>query len=181
MISHKDWRVSEYAPRLSCNPGIRGGTASVGGVLINWVRGAIRSTYAGLLRTGARVRIIDGLDVRVKWPAGREPSLSAGKRVLAAIPVEAVRLEAGLLRRSRQRWNRWIGRIVLVERREAGVLYTVKIHGADWTIQGYGPVAGAHGSCQSWDAVNVVVDPQSIELAVLDPQSYDNIVHSFDH
>lgn len=91
---------------------------------------------------------------------------------MATIPAEAVRLEAGIFRRSKQRWNRWIGRIVLVESGEAGILYTVKIHGEDWTLKGYGPVAGARQPCKTWDVVNVVVDPQTVDFTIVDMRSW---------
>ena len=87
---------------------------------------------------------------------------------MATIPAEAVRLEAGMFRRSKQRWNRWIGRIVLVESGNAGVIYTVKIHGENWTLKSYGSVVGARQPSKTWDVVNVVVDPQKVGLSVID-------------
>jgi hypothetical protein len=32
------------------------------------------------------------------------------------------------IRRSKQRWNGWVGRVVLIEHVEAGAVYTVKVH-----------------------------------------------------
>jgi len=46
-----------------------------------------------------------------------------------------VRLENGLFRRSKQRWYRWVGRIVLIEQVEAAIVYTVKVHGEEWTLK----------------------------------------------
>jgi hypothetical protein len=47
------------------------------------------------------------------------------------------------------------------------MVYTVKIHGEDWTLKGYGPVAGARQPSKTWDVVNVVVDPQRVNLAIV--------------
>jgi len=89
--------------------------------------------------------------------------------VIATIPAEAVRLEAGMFRRSKQRWNRWIGRIVLIEHLESGLAYTVKVHREEWTLKSLGPVLGAQQPSKPWDVVNVVVDPQAVELSTAAP------------
>lgn len=88
--------------------------------------------------------------------------------MVATIPAEAVRLEAGIFRRSTQRWNRWIGRIVLIEPGDAGTVFTVKIHGEGWALKAYGPVVGARELSKPWDEVNVVVDPQRVDLSIVD-------------
>jgi hypothetical protein len=85
------------------------------------------------------------------------------------IPAGAVRLESGMFRRSKQRWNRWVGRIVLIEHLAEGVVYTVKVHGEEWTLKSLGPVLGTKQPSRSWDVVNVVVDPQVVELSVAAP------------
>ena len=92
-----------------------------------------------------------------------------GQRVVATIPADAVRLECGIFRRRKQRWNRWIGRIVLVEQAEFGNVYAVKIHGEEWTLKSHGPVVGARQPSSVWDVVNVVVDPQTVELSMVVP------------
>ena len=85
------------------------------------------------------------------------------------MPANAVRLESGMFRRSKQRWNRWVGRIVLIEHLEAGDVYTVKVHGEEWTIKTLGPVLGAQQSPRPWDVVNVVVDPEAVEFSIAAP------------
>jgi hypothetical protein len=85
------------------------------------------------------------------------------------IPARAVRLESGMFRRSKQRWNRWVGRIVLIEHLEAEVVYTIKVHGEEWTLKSLGPVLGAQQLSKAWDVVNVVVDPQVVELSIAAP------------
>jgi hypothetical protein len=112
-------------------------------------------------------------DLRVKWPIENERLFLVGQRVEATIPAEAVRLEAGIFRRSKQRWNRWIGRIVLVESGDSGAVFTVKIHGEGWTLKGYGPVVGERKPSKTWDVVNVVVDPQRIDLTIVDRKPRD--------
>ena len=87
----------------------------------------------------------------------------------ATIPAEAVRLEHGMFRRSKQRWNRWFGRIVLTQQVEAGTVYTVKVHGQEWTFKSFGPVMGAQRPSKPWDDVNIVVDPQAVELSIVAP------------
>ncbi len=141
-----------------------GGSICAEGTITNWVAGVIHSQHIGLVRTGVRIKVMERTDLRVRWPIGDERCLVVGQRVVATIPAEAVRLEAGMFRRSKQRWNRWIGRIVLVESGEAGMVYTVKIYGESWTLKSYGPVTGARQPSKTWDVVNVVVDPQRVEL-----------------
>lgn len=153
---------------LRTEPPINQGSISTDGTITNWVAGTIQSQYVGLMRAGVRIRVLERTDIRVRWPIGEERYFAKGQHVLAMIPAEAVRLEAGMFRRSKQRWNRWIGRIVLVESAEKGTVYTVKIHGEDWTLKGFGPVVGARQLSKPWDVVTVVVDPQRIALEIME-------------
>lgn len=148
---------------------IDGGTVSAEGSMVNWVVGIVQSQHTGLARTGVRIKIGKRESLRVRWPIGEERFFVVGQQVIATIPAEAVRLEAGMFRRSKQRWNRWIGRIVLGESVETEALYTVKIHGEELTIKGYGPVVGARQRSKPWDVVNVVVDPQRVDLSIAAP------------
>ena len=152
-------RVSTVLERLN-GSGIR-----ADGTITNWVAGVIQSQHMGLVRAGVRIRLMERTDLRVRWPIGEGRRYVSGQTVVVTIPAEAVQLEAGIFRRSSQRWNRWIGRIVLVESGAAGMVYTVKVHGEDWTLKGFGPVVGAREPSKTWDAVNIVVDPQMIHLA----------------
>jgi len=147
----------------------QGGITAADGTIINWIRAVIQSQYVGLVRAGVRIRVGRRTDLCVRWSMRDERLFVVGQRVVATIPAEAVRLESGIFRRSRQRWNRWIGRIVLAEAVEAGTLYTVKVHGEELTIKGYGPVEGARQPSKPWDVVNVVVDPQRIDLSIAAP------------
>ncbi|HEU4683491.1 MAG TPA: hypothetical protein VFS39_03200 [Nitrospira sp.] len=134
----------------------------------NRMLGVVQYQHAGLVNYGVRIKVRGRTDVRAKWPIERRLTYRSGQAVMLTIPIEAVRLEAGIFRRSKARWNRWIGRIVLVERREGKLVYTVKLHGENWTLRGHGPVFGATEPSRPWDVVNVVVDPQTVHLAVVD-------------
>ena len=140
---------------------------------MNWVRGLIHSLihsqYAGLVRAGVRIKVGARTDLRVRGARKDESGFVVGQPVVAMIPATGVRLESGMFRRSRQRWNRWVGRIVLIEHLEAQVVYTVKVHGEDWTLKSVGPVLGAQQPSTAWDVVNVVIDPQEVELSIAAP------------
>lgn len=149
--------------------GVESGSLSAEGTIMNWVRGLIHSQYVGLVRSGVRIKVGARTDLRIRWTKREERCFIVGQPVVAMIPAAAVRLESGMFRRSKQRWNRWVGRIVLIEHLEAGVLYTVKVHGEEWTLKSLGFVLGAKQPSRPWDVVNVVVDPQVVELSVAAP------------
>lgn len=146
---------------------IGNGSICADGRVINWVTGAIQCQYSGLVRSGVRIKVGGRTDLRVRWCQADERFFVMAQQVVATIPADAVRLECGIFRRSKQRWNRWIGRIVLVEQAELGNVYTVKIHGEEWTLKSHGPVVGARQPSRVWDVVNVVVDPQTVELSMV--------------
>jgi len=148
---------------------INQGSISVDGAIVNWIAGIVQSRYIGIVREGVRIKVLDRMDLRVRWPIGEPRYFVDGQKVIATIPAEAVRLEAGMFRRSKQRWNRWIGRIVLIEHLEPGLVYTVKVHREEWTLKSLGPVLGAQQPCKPWDVVNVVVDPQVVEVPIAAP------------
>jgi hypothetical protein len=139
------------------------------GSVMNWVKGVIRSQYVGLVRAGLRMNIAERVDLRVRWKRLDPQRFVVGQSVVATIPAEAVRLEHGMFRRSKQRWNRWFGRIVLIQQVEAVTVYTVKVHGEEWTLKSFGPVMGAQRPSKPWDDVNIVVDPQAVELSIAAP------------
>ena len=166
MISRNThWREKRDEILLTEVP-ISQGSISADGAIVNWIAGVVQSRYTGLVREGVRIKMLDRIDLRVRWPIGQSQRYAGGQHVIATIPAEAVRLEAGMFRRSKQRWNRWIGRIVLVEHLEAGLVYTVKVHREEWTLKSLGPVLGAQQPSKPWDVVNVVVDPQAVEVSI---------------
>ena len=149
--------------------GVESGSCYAAGTIINWVKGAILSQHVGVVRAGVRIKVGTRTDLRVRWVKHEERCFVLGQSVVATIPADAVRLESGMFRRSKQRWNRWVGRVVLVQQVEAGVIYTVKVHGEEWTLKSLGPVLGAQQSIRPWDVVNVVVDPQVVDLSIAAP------------
>lgn len=149
--------------------GVECGSCYAGATIMNWVKGAILSQHVGVVRAGVRIKVGARTDLRVRWVKHEERCFILGQSVIATIPADAVRLESGMFRRSRQRWNRWSGRIVLIQQVEAGTLYTVKVHGEEWTLRSLGPVLGAQQAIRPWDVVNVVVDPQVVDLSIAAP------------
>jgi hypothetical protein len=135
--------------------------------IVNWIEGVVQSQRVGLVRAGARINLGERVHLRVRWPIGDGRRFITGQRVIATIPAEAVRLEAGLFRRSKQRWNRWPGRIVLVEPYRDAQVTTVKVHGENWSLKSTAPIGGSDHRAQTWDPVNIVIDPQTIELGAL--------------
>ena len=122
------------------------------------------SKTEGLTRTTLRIRVGERTDLRIRWQATLPTPGTAniGQMVRVIIPEEAVHLEAGGFRRGKQRWNRWIGRVVLVNQKEEDPVTTVKLHWESITLKSVGPVLGARAPLSVWDTVNIVVDPQQI-------------------
>ena len=112
MITAESEELYKRAESTSRDHQTSGAGILTAGTIRNWVVGPIHSCYQGLVRAGVRIRIGQRTDVRVKRPADEPRSFIAGQRAIAIIPADAVRLEAGIFRRSRQRSNRWVGRIV---------------------------------------------------------------------
>jgi hypothetical protein len=168
-VTNKVHSTENLAEYLMPDLGSGSGSVCADGTITNWITGVIQSQYVGLVRSGVRIRVGKRADLRVRWALGNQRLFVLGQRVVATMPAGAVRLEDGIFRRSKQRWNRWIGRIVLVEHAEAGTIYTIKIHGEEWTIKRYGPVVGARQPSKPWDLVNVIVDPQNVDLSIAAP------------
>ena len=63
----------------------------------NVVAGPVVAMYRGFTRTGIRMRVGERTDLRVKWPSdeGAVSGVKIGQWVIATIPAEAVRCEAG--------------------------------------------------------------------------------------
>ncbi|MDF0675263.1 MAG: hypothetical protein P0120_13130 [Nitrospira sp.] len=132
--------------------------------VINWTEGLVHSRHVGLTRSCVRIRVGRRADLRVKLPIDDARCFFAGQQVIALVPAEAVRLETGLFRRSRQHLNRWYGRIVLIEPSSRGYVITAKVHGESWALKCTVPIVGASRPPRTWDPVSIVVDPHAIEL-----------------
>ena len=169
MMMRKTKSVPFSASSAMAAGGVESGSWYAGGTMMNWVKGAILSQHVGVVRAGVRIKVGTRTDLRVRWGKHTERCFVLGQSVVATIPADAVRLESGMFRRTTQRWNRWVGRIVLAEQLEAGMIYTVKVHGEELTLKSLGPVLGAQQAIRPWDVVNVVVDPQVIDLSIAAP------------
>ena len=169
MITRKRDKAHVLHQSVIASRGVDTGSMCAEGTIINWVRGIIHSQYVGLVRGGVRMKVGVRTDLRIRWARREDREFIVGQPVVATIPAETVRLESGMFRRGTQRWNRWVGRIVLIQQVEAGSLYTVKVHGEEWTLKSLGPVLGAQGPSRPWDVVNIVVDPQRVDLSIVAP------------
>jgi len=138
--------------------------------LLNVLWGVVTSRREGLTRTTLRIRVGERTDLRVRWqtsfPTG--DTIEVGQIVRITIPADAVQLEAGWFRRGNQRWNRWIGRVVLVNQTNHDPITTAKIHRDSITLNSVGPVIGATRPT-IWDTVNIVVDPYHVGVAPVSP------------
>lgn len=137
--------------------------------MVNAVSAQVAAIHRGMVRVGIRLRIGERTDLAVRLPLSHYLSndLSAGQWVRALIPAEAVQLEAGYFRQGKRRWNRWIGRIVLVESVQEERVVTVTFHNDQITLKSCGSTTGSNWSPQAWDTVNIVVDPTNITLDIL--------------
>ena len=154
-------RETTYGGRVHDHPG---GNILISDSMVNVVNGIVHAQHASLVQPTVRIRAGERVDLRAKLPFDEERCFFLGQAVIAVIPAEAVRLEAGLFRRSRQRLNRWYGRIVLIKPLDEGPLITAKLHGEGWTLTSTRPVLGSTHSPRIWDPVNIVVDPHRVEL-----------------
>jgi len=135
----------------------------------NVFNGIVISRAEGLTRTTLRVRIGERTILRVRWlgRSAAHDALDVRQPVRVVIPEEAVQIEVGGFRRGKQRWNRWIGHVVLAYHSNHDPVTTVKIHHTDMTLRSRGPVIGACEPLMTLDSVNVVVDPQHVWLTPL--------------
>ena len=177
MMEGRMWWVPVFS-NVKRDHMIEGASACAEGTVINRIMGVVQSHHVGLVRAGVRIKIMERTELRVKWSIEEGRCFVLDQQVVATIPAEAVRLEAGIFRRSKQWLNRWIGRIVLVESSHSGTVFTVKIHGEGWTLKAYGPVLGARQPSKVWDAVNVVVDPECVDLSIINRKPW---CHGVDH
>lgn len=137
--------------------------------LPNILTGVVLSKQEGLTRTTFRIRVGDRTDIRVRrmTPSPTDRPIEIGQPVRLVIPTEAVQLEAGGFRRSKQRWNRWIGRVVLARQHDEDPVITAKIHRDTIALKSRGPVIGARAALRTWDTVNIVIDPHQVRLIPL--------------
>jgi|SRR5215813_2906852 len=128
----------------------------------NVLMGIVISRASRLLQSRLRIRIGEHTDLHVyRQTLFTHGTVDIGQTVYVTIPEEAVHLEFGAFRRGKQRLNRWIGRVVLVNWEDKEDM-VVKLHRESITLKSGGPVLGARDSLSVWDTVNIVVDPQQV-------------------
>ena len=166
IMSHVDHGFSEEEQIHNGRSSISIDETSSPSLISNVLMGVVSSKTEGLTRTTMRIRLGEHTDLRVRWQATlpTRGTANIGQMVCVTIPEEAVHLEAGGFRRGKQRLNRWIGRVVLVNRKNEDPVTTVKLHRESITLKSVGPVIGARASLSVWDTVNIVVDPQQLRL-----------------
>ncbi len=165
-MSHVDHGFSEEEQIYNGRSSISMNETTSPSLISNVLMGVVISKTEGLTRTTLRLRLGEHTDLRVRWqaPLPTDSTANIGHMVCVTIPEEAVHLEAGGFRRGKQRWNRWIGRVVLVNRKDEDPVTTVKLHRESITLKSVGPVMGARAALSVWDTVNIVVDPQQVRL-----------------
>ena len=166
IMSHVDHGFSEEEQIHNGGSSISSNETTSPSLISNVLMGIVISKTEGLTRTMMRIRVGKHTDLRVRWQATlpTRGTANIGQMVCVTIPEEAVHLEAGGFRRGKQRWNRWIGRVVLVNRKDEDPITTVKLHRESITLKSVGPVMGARSALSVWDTVNIVVDPQQVRL-----------------
>jgi len=165
-MSHVDHRFSEEEQIHNGRSSISINETTSPSLISNVLMGIVTSKTEGFTRTTLRIRIGKHTDLRVRWQATLPTRNTAdiGQTVCVTIPEEAVHLEAGGFRRGTQRLNRWIGRVVLVNRKNEDPATTIKLHRERITLKSVEPVMGARAALSVWDTVNIVIDPQQVRL-----------------
>jgi len=143
----------------------------------NLITGQVVSILHGLTRATMKVTTEDHTIFRARCPSElfERASVRIGEQVTAQIPADAVLLGTAGVWPGKDRWNRWTGRIVLVEPGLSAGAITVKLYGKSWTLTSTGPIIGQPLRPQAWDPVNIVIDPERISLV---PQQ---AVHASQH
>jgi hypothetical protein len=136
----------------------------------NHLAGRVISILHGLMRTTIKAMTEDEVLLTARFPSEgfQQNSLHIGQHISARIAADAVLLGTGGLWPGRERWNRWNGRIVLVDPGLYAPMVTVKIQGTSCTLKSTGPVAGQPLRPESWEPVNIAIDPEHVTLV---PQS----------
>jgi molybdopterin-binding protein len=131
----------------------------------NLLAGRVISILHGLTRTTIKVMTEDAiLRIRCSPERVQERSLHIGQQVVAQIHANDVLLGMAGTWPGGDRWNRWTGRIVLVDPGMSDPMITVKLQGKSCTLKSTGPVVGQTFRPEAWDAVNIVIDPEKVSL-----------------
>jgi hypothetical protein len=107
--------------------------------------------------------LVEDVAIRVRW-SPEESRLTFGQPVVLTIPFSGVLLGRSGCWPGKERWNRWSGRVVYVQRAPVPIV-TVKLQGHGLTLQSRAPVIGGNAAIpEVWDQVRIVVDPASISV-----------------
>ncbi len=159
-------KVSERGQADGREPKTLAGDADRSLPIWNMVSGLVESIHQGLTRTGIHVRIGQHVTIRLRLPSdiGSLHDVRIGQRVTAKIAADAVLLRVPGTWPGKERWNRWTGRIVLVESGLSADVITTKVHGESWTLKSLGPVLGLERRPSAWDTVTITADPARVRL-----------------
>jgi molybdopterin-binding protein len=132
----------------------------------NHLAGRVISILHGLTRTRVKLMTEDEVILTVRCPSEKfkQTSLRIGQHVIAQVNAHDVLLGTVGKWPGKERWNRWSGRIVLVNPRDSAPLITVKLQGKGCTLTSTGPVVGQPLRPEAWEAVSIVIDPENVTL-----------------
>jgi molybdopterin-binding protein len=132
----------------------------------NHLAGRVISILHGLTRTTIKVMTEDEviLTTRCSSEYFQLVCVQIGQCVTAHVTADAVLLGTGGIWPGRERWNRWTGRIVLVDPGLSDPMITVKLQGKSCTLKSTGPVVGQTIRPEAWEMVNIVIDPEKVAL-----------------
>jgi len=133
----------------------------------NYITGRVSSILHGLTRATIKVMMEDDVSFKVRCASDmfEEMNLRIDQPVVARINAHDVLLGAAGIWPGKERWNRWNGRIVLVNPADSDPLITVKLQGKSCTLVSTGPVIGHSLRPETWEPVSIVIDPETISLA----------------
>ncbi len=135
-------------------------------IVWNHLAGRVISILHGLTRTTFKVMTDNEVALTIRCPSEsfKEVSVHIGQCVTAHITANAILLGARGMWPGKDRWNRWTGRIVLVEPGHSAPMITVKVQGTRCTLKSTRPVAGQPVRPQAWEPVNIAIDPEHVIL-----------------
>jgi molybdopterin-binding protein len=132
----------------------------------NHVDGRVISILYGLTRTTVKVMSEDEVILTVRCPSEKfeQVNVRIGQQVTAQVNAHNVLLGMAGMSFGKERWNRWSGRIVLVNSRDSASLITVKLQGKGCTLTSTGPVIGQSLRPEVLEPVSIVIDPENVTL-----------------
>ncbi|BCA57064.1 hypothetical protein W02_42040 [Nitrospira sp. KM1] len=132
----------------------------------NIITGVVVMRTKGLTRTALLMRVGDHTHLRVRW-TGYSPAhetVQIGDEARVCIAENVVNLEAGTFRRGKQRWNRWIGTVVMNYHCNYDNVTTVRLDQDNIVLKSRSPISEGQPALSTGDRVNVVIDPHDIRL-----------------